>query len=117
MPRLKLKLLSGLLLALLIAGNSYSQTSFSGENWYFGSSVYGIHFNRPNQTAVLDDNHKSPPFGRFGNSTASEPETGNLLFYTDGQLVYDGNYQLMDGIILGNPSFLLNWLRLMSALS
>ncbi len=108
MPRLKLKLLSGLLLALLIAGSSYSQTSFSGENWYFGSSVYGIHFNRPNQTAVLDSTHKSPPFGRFGNSTASEPETGNLLFYTDGQFVYDGNYQLMDNIILGNPSFLLN---------
>jgi gliding motility-associated-like protein len=108
MPRLKLKLLAGFLLAILMAGNAYSQSSYSGNNWYFGSSVFGIRFNRPNQTATLDSTHMSPPFGRFGNSTASEPETGNLLFYTDGQFVYDGNFQLMDGIIIGNPSFLLN---------
>jgi gliding motility-associated-like protein len=108
MPKLKLKLLSGLLFVLLFMGKAYSQTSYSGKNWYFGNSVFGIRFNRPNQTATLDSTNMAPPFERFGNATASEPETGNLLFYTDGQFVYDGNFQFMDGIVISNPSFLLN---------
>jgi gliding motility-associated-like protein len=108
MPRLKISLLLGLLLVILFNDSAYGQTSYANSNWYFGSSVYAIRFNRPNQTVALDSTNMNPPFGRFGNATATEPETGNLLFYTDGQFVYDANYLLMDGIISGNPSFLLN---------
>jgi len=108
MSKLRLSPLFGLLLVLFFTSTSYSQITYSGENWYFGSSVFGIHFNRPDYAIMVDSTHMNPPFGQFGNATASEPETGNLLFYTDGQFVYDANHQLMDGIITGNPSFLLN---------
>lgn len=108
MSKLRLSPLFGLLLVLFFTGSSYSQITYSGENWYFGNSIFGIHFNRPNYSVIVDSTHMNPPFGQFGNATASEPETGNLLFYTDGQFVYDANYQLMDGIIAGNPTFLLN---------
>ena len=108
MPKFKLKLLLGIFLVLIFTGNAFAQISYAEDNWYFGSSNYAIRFARPGQTVSLDSTHMSPPFGRFGNATATEPETGNLLFYTDGQFVYDANFQLMDGIIAGNPSFLLN---------
>jgi gliding motility-associated-like protein len=101
MPKLKLRIAVGLLFIVFGASELLAQTSYSGQNWYFGNSIYGIRFSRPNQNPVLDDTHKSPPFGRFGNSTANEPETGNLLFYTDGQLVFDGSFSLMSGIIAG----------------
>ncbi len=107
MPKLKARLLVGiLLLAVSLVG--YGQSPLSQTNWYFGNSDYGIRFARPDYTATLDSTNMNPPFGRFGNATANHPETGDLLFYTDGQFVYDGNFQLMDGIIAGNPSFLLN---------
>ncbi len=95
-------------LMLLSTVKTLAQASYANYNWFFGNSVYSMQFNRPNLNVSLDSIYKSPPFGSFGNATATEPETGNLLFYTDGQYVYDASFQLMDGIIAGNPAFLLN---------
>lgn len=108
MPKLNISLLLGVLFFSSLATEALGQVSYSGYNWYFGSSVYSMRFARPGGTVTLDSTNMNPPFGRYGNATATEPETGNLLFYSDGQLVYDASFQLMDGIIAGNPSFLLN---------
>jgi len=97
-----------MLFSIIAMVDSKAQTNYSSQNWFFGSSVYGMRFNRPGQMVALDSTNMAPPFGRFGNSTANQPETGNLLFYTDGQFVYDGDFQLMDGIVAGNPAFQLN---------
>ncbi|MEN8248879.1 MAG: gliding motility-associated C-terminal domain-containing protein [Bacteroidota bacterium] len=97
MPKLRIVLLAGLLLITLFTNNIFGQTSYSGQNWYFGNSDYAIRFSRPDQDITLDDQYMSTPFGTFGNATANEPETGDLLFYTDGRYVYDANHLYMDG--------------------
>lgn len=106
MPKLRFLLLYGLLILILFPLQLMGQTSYSSQNWYLGNSDYAIRFTRPNQDIVLDSSYMSTPFGTYGNATASEPETGNLFFYTDGRYVYDANHQFMDGIIVG--SFELN---------
>ena len=56
-------------------------------NWYFGSSTQAIRFNRTSTIPSIVA--KAIPFANAGNATASDPANGNLLFYTDGQFVYD----------------------------
>jgi gliding motility-associated-like protein len=63
------------------------------KNWYFGTGTDGIVFNNQNQLVKV--NNKFPGVGFEGNATASDPCTGQLLFYTDGIKVIDSNHQLM----------------------
>lgn len=62
-------------------------------NWYFGNSTQAIRFNRVTLTPSLVT--KTVPFGSGGSSTASSPLNGNLLFYTDGNNVFDATNLLM----------------------
>ena len=100
MPKLRIKLLLGLFVLLLFSeqalGQGPGQGSYANSNWYFGSSNYAIRFNRPDGDISLDSTNMAPPFGLYGNATANEPETGDLLFYTDGNLVFDAGFQIMD---------------------
>ncbi len=59
-------------------------------NWYFGSSTQAIRFNRTSSKPAIVS--KGIPFGGAGNATASDPANANLLFYTDGQVVYDASH-------------------------
>jgi large repetitive protein len=74
-------------------------------NWYFGSTPDGIRFNRGNNKAQAVTN-QAIPFGTGGSAVATDPATGNLLFYSDGTVVYDGCHLLMSNGsgLLGNPS-------------
>jgi hypothetical protein len=69
---------------------------YSKYNWYFGSSPYGILFNKsdnqPNQTDT-----QSTPFGNGASSVATDRISGDLLFYTDGEYVYDASHAQMSG--------------------
>ncbi len=60
----------------------------SQHNWYFGNSNKGIRFNRSTNKPSLITN-KATPFGMGGSFVATDPSTGDLLFYTDGNTVYD----------------------------
>ncbi|NOT74079.1 MAG: PKD domain-containing protein [Cyclobacteriaceae bacterium] len=73
-------------------------------NWYFGSSNQAIRFNRT--SAIPGLTTKSLPFGAGGSATASDPANANMLFYTDGQFVYDfNNGQMPAGFgLLGNTA-------------
>ncbi len=86
-----------------IANLAYTQ-SFSNQHWYFGNNNIAIEFERPNDVPTLITDYKTPPFNLNGkgNATANKPETGDLLFYTDGFDVYDLTYGTMDGITLAN---------------
>lgn len=60
----------------------------SNLNWYFGSNELGIRFNRGTLTPTLVDN-PAATFGNGGGAVASDPINGNVLFYTDGSVIYD----------------------------
>ncbi len=69
---------------------------YSMHNWYFGNSPYGILFNKsdnqPNQTDT-----QTQPFGNAASAVATDRVSGDLLFYTDGNFVYDASHAQMDG--------------------
>lgn len=83
---------------------AWAQT-LTGHNWYFGNSVNGIRFNRSSNVAELVSN-QAVPFGNAGSAVATDPANGNLLFYTDGQRVYDAYHQIMPntGGLTGNTA-------------
>lgn len=73
---------------------------YAGHNWYFGNSSQAIRFNRSDNSASLI-NSKAIPFGTGGSAVATDPLTGNLLFYTDGANVYDvSNTVMLNGASL-----------------
>ncbi|MFN7747693.1 MAG: gliding motility-associated C-terminal domain-containing protein [Cyclobacteriaceae bacterium] len=94
---------SGVALAFICLGSyaSLAQT-LAQHNWYFGNSNSGLRFNRGNNSASVVTN-QATPFGTAGGAVATDPTTGNLLFYTDGDRVYDACHLLMPNSgLLGN---------------
>ena len=90
-----------IILTFLIIGLSANLLAqLEGANWYFGSYA-GLDFTSGNPVPVFDGKLATSE----GCSSVSD-NTGNLLFYTDGQLVYDRNHNLMpNGTgLLGHPS-------------
>lgn len=63
-------------------------------NWLFGNSDRAIIFNKGNNQAQLDS-IQATPFGTGGSAVISDPLTGDILFYTDGNNVYDTNHELL----------------------
>ena len=94
-----------LTLLLFTAVNSYSQ-NLSNHNWYFGSSQNGMQFNisdnQPN-----DVTNQNPGLGMGGAAVATDHQSGDLLFYTDGTQVFDASHLLMlnGGGLNGNSSY------------
>ncbi len=76
----------------LVTVTGFSQ-NLERYNWYFGSSTQGIRFNRTSAKPAIVQ--KAIPFGSGGSATVSDPANANLLFYTDGQLVYDASHTRM----------------------
>jgi gliding motility-associated-like protein len=94
------------LLLLLLAGAFPIRGQNNARlNWYFGNSDRGIRFNRGTHTVTQADN-PAPSFGTGGGAVASNPINGNLLFFTDGTVIYDASGAAMpNGTGLsGNPS-------------
>ncbi len=83
---------------------SLKAQNYSGYNWLFGNSTSTITFNKSDARAQLDT-IQFIPFGIGGGAVISDPVTGNLLFYTDGQNVYDANNDLVpNGAGLGGDA-------------
>lgn len=72
---------------ILISINAFSQKE--ANNWYFGAHA-GITFNDGNPEVLMN----SAMSFQFGTSSISD-SAGNLLFYTDGEHVYNRNHQQM----------------------
>ncbi len=83
---------------ILIAGSiffaleSQAQT-LSQNNWYFGNSVNGVRFNRSTKIPKLVTD-QAVPFGTGGSAVATDPSTADLLFYSDGDKMYDASHTL-----------------------
>ena len=58
-------------------------------NWYFGDRA-GLVFNRPNPQPLLDGQLEA-----FEGCSSMSDSDGNLLFYTNGVVVYNRNHEIM----------------------
>ena len=65
------------------------------QHWHFNTTVRGIHFNPVTNYLPSVTTNSYIPFGNEGCSVVSNPNTGDLLFYTDGLVVVDDNNQVM----------------------
>ena len=93
----------------IISISSFAQLR-TQQNWWMGTGSRGIQFTQPNDSAVIMTRTLSSisvsGYGNAGGFVASDPASGGLLFYTDGNVVYDANHELMqNGTGLGgNPA-------------
>jgi PKD repeat protein len=93
-----------LFLALFINHQIFAQ-DYTRHNWYFGNSQYGIVFNKSDDEPNQVDN-QGAPYGAGGSAVATDRISGDLLFYTDGNRVYDASHTIMAGwgAMPGNPA-------------
>ena len=98
MNQYKFKLLLVVVVLMWNAKALYAQ--LEANNWYFGNYA-GVSFSSGEPIALLDGALST----REGCATISDTN-GNLLFYTDGQTVWNKNHLLMQngGGLLGHPS-------------
>lgn len=76
------------LLIFLFSLNLHCQRE--ADNWYFGEKA-GLNFNN-NTPIVLNDSEMIAPSG----CTSISDVQGNLLFYTNGNTVWNNNHQIME---------------------
>ena len=69
-------------------------------NWYFGNRA-AIKFNPNNSVLALEENQMNTKFG----SASISSKTGELLFYTNGSIVYNKNHNQMEngGFLASDP--------------
>ena len=78
--------------------------NYSRHNWFFGNSGDAIIFNKSDNEPMWVD-VQGTPYGQGGSAVATDPLTGDVLFYTDGLSVYDASHSVMpDGTGLNGNS-------------
>ena len=93
----RLSLLISLLFSVL-----RMQAQREAHQWYFGAEGVGLDFNTCPPT-VLEDGLGAGTFE--GASAISDPNTGELLFYTTGNVIINADHEVM---VNGEPSGLTN---------
>lgn len=103
----KIKAILLIIFLFAIGTKAYYAQNFTNYNWYLGNGSQALIFNKSDSTPSLY-NFQATPFGGAGASTASEPITGDLMFYSDGENIYDASHQIMDNgsfpNLQGNPA-------------
>ena len=81
-----------------------SAQNFSRHNWFFGNSADAIIFNKSDNEPMGGES-QGTPYGSGGSAVATDPLTGDVLFYTDGLTVFDASHNMMvNGIGLNGIS-------------
>ncbi len=91
------RLLAGLI--LLFSATSSMAQQLHTHNWYFGDSELVMRFDFGNNDPYLDSIPNTLSTG--GSMVATNPVNGSVLFYADGEFVYDASNQLMSPVVLG----------------
>jgi hypothetical protein len=93
-----------LIVGLMIPAGVFAQ-SLTDHNWYFGSAQRDLRFSRADHSPSLVTNQQIP-FGNGGSAVATDPVTGNVLFYTDGLRVYNWAHTAMSpgSALMGDPT-------------
>jgi len=69
----------------------FAQNDFSNINWFYGSNSNCLLFNRSDGQVKLDS-LQATPFNNGGSAVATSYFTGDILFYSDGENVYDATH-------------------------
>lgn len=72
-------------------------------HWYFGNSTQHLVFDLNGRDVNLLNNQVTP-FGAGGSAVITDQFTGNLLFYSDGQQIFDASHTLLTGVLSGNTA-------------
>ena len=90
-PYHSIRLVVGLL--LWFSGLTSGAQDITETRWYFGNSTSSLVFDQNGRDVYLQDD-MAIPFGNGGAVTITDQFTGNLLFYTDGEVVYDASHTI-----------------------
>ncbi|WMN06160.1 PKD domain-containing protein [Marivirga arenosa] len=91
------KILKSIFLVFLLSVKVALAQNFSETFWYFGDNNNAVRFDRNNarQSFLIDD--QATPFGNSGAAVATNAIDGQLLFYTDGDLIYGKDHNAIPG--------------------
>lgn len=84
-----------LLTALLTCALSLAHAQHENINWFMGGATSGLRYDQALQQFKAYSVHK--PLGHEGCAVATDPTSGSLLFYTDGNTVYASDHTIMPG--------------------
>ncbi len=92
------------LLSVAMLGFTTSATGQgrSDNTWIFGSTGQGLQFGYGDDT-LTDNTVTAQPLGTSGSAVATDPNNGDIYFYTDGAQIFDGQGQLISNLN-GNPN-------------
>jgi len=91
------KILKFVFLSLFFSSQLVVGQNFSESFWFFGNTNDAIQFDRNNAREALLIENQATPFGNEGAAVAANSVDGQLLFYTDGNVVYGKNHDVMPG--------------------
>ncbi|WP_085516664.1 PKD domain-containing protein [Marivirga sericea] len=91
------KILKFLFVVLLLSARILVAQDFSESFWYFGNNSDAIQFDRNDTRQSLLIENQAIPFGNQGSAVAANAVDGQLLFYTDGSLIYGKNHAMLPG--------------------
>ncbi|MEL6811586.1 MAG: T9SS type A sorting domain-containing protein [Bacteroidota bacterium] len=99
------KIIQSILMVLMVVAilsPSSINAQKQNEHWTLGNSLWQF------DPGATDGFNRSgtPNYRRYQNGTASDPTTGELLFYTDGLTVFDKNDNIMSNgtFLVGTPT-------------
>ena len=87
---------------LLLFSVSVMAQNITETQWFFGNDSSNLQIDKNGDLAYLE-NRMATPFGTGGSTVISDHLTGNLIFYSDGQRVYDASHQLLASNLSGDP--------------
>lgn len=93
----KLLQVSYFLLLFLLSSQLVKSQGYSDSFWYFGNNTNGIEFSRNMGRASKLIENQAIPFSNSGTAVATDAVSGQLLFYTDGTVIYNKAHQVMTG--------------------
>jgi hypothetical protein len=91
------KILKFVLISLLFTAQAAVSQDFSESFWFFGNNNDAIQFDRNDDRQALLIENQATPFGNQGTAVAANSVDGQLLFYTDGAIVYGKNHNVLPG--------------------
>lgn len=89
----------GVFFGWLVVGLQFRATAqdLTETQWYFGNSPDHFVIDK-NGRQPHDDDKQATPFGSNGSAVIVDQDKGNLLFYSDGENIFDASHTLIPGL-------------------